>query len=153
MKKIILLISINIMIFNTALAENNNILILQKLQGYKIMTGIEISEILLGKTVILKDLLSEAVYEIKINKNGVTEKKTLKTKSPKTLTNVDYQARADLLKGALKFTIEGNKIITTDGLRTYVSTLYKKDNNIYGVRDVDHESVNFQILTDYNKAH
>ena len=153
MKKIILLISINIMIFNTALAENNNILILQKLQGYKIMTGIEISEILLGKTVILKDLLSEAVYEIKINKNGVTEKKTLKTKSPKTLTNVDYQARADLLKGALKFTIEGNKVITTDGLRTYVSTLYKKDNNIYGVRDVDHESVNFQILTDYNKAH
>lgn len=140
------------MIFKVALADNNSILTLQKLDGYKVMTGIEISEILLGKTVILKDLLSEAEYEIKINKDGVTEKKIIKAKSPKTLTNVDYQARADLLRGALKFSIEGNKIITTDGLRTYISTLYKKDKNIYGVRDVDHESVNFQILTDYKKA-
>lgn len=153
MKKNILLIPLILMIFKISLAENSSGLTLKKLDGYKIMTGIEISEILLGKTVILKDLLSEAVYEIKINKDGVTEKKIIKAKSPKTLTNVDYQARADLLTDVLKFSIEGNKIITTDGVRTYISTLYKKGQKIYGVRDVDHESVNFQILIDYKKEH
>jgi len=151
MRKIIILIPVFLMIFKVAIAENNSKLTLEKLDGYNIMTGIEISEVLLGKTVILKDLLSEAVYEIKINQNGVTEKKIITAKSPKTLTNVEYQARADLLSGAVKFSIEGNKIITTDGLRTYISTLYKKDKNIYGVRDVDHNSVNFQIITDFKK--
>jgi len=135
------------MMFDVILADNDSRLTLQKLDGYHIMTGLEISEILLGKTVILKDLLSEAVYEIKISQDGLTEKKVIKAKSPKTLTNVDYQARADILSGDVKFAIEGNKIITTDGVRTYIATLYKKGINIYGVRDVDHESVDFQILT------
>jgi len=146
--KIIILIFLFFMYVNSAIADAKAPLTMNDLNGYHVMTGIEISEILLGKTVILKDLLSEAVYEIKISQNGLTEKKIITAKSPKTLTNVEYQARADLLSGDVKFSIEGNKIITTDGVRTYISTLYKKDRKIYGVRDVDNESVNFQILLD-----
>jgi len=152
MKKIIILINALLMISKVAIVNAETPLTMKHLNGYNIMTGLEISEILLGKTVVLKDLLSEAVYEIKISQNGLTEKKVITNKSPKTLTNVEYQARADILSGDVKFSIEGNKIITTDGVRTYISTLYKKGMNIYGVRDVDNESVNFQILTDYKKT-
>ena len=153
MKKVIILIVSFFMLSNFSVADTNSPMTMKNLNGYHVMTGIEISEMLLGETVILKDLLSEAVYEIKISQNGLTEKKIITAKSPKTLTNVEYQARADILSGDVKFSIEGSKIITTDGVRTYISTLYKKDRKIYGVRDVDNESVNFQILIDYKKEY
>jgi len=110
------------------------------------MANKEINEVLLGKTVILKDLQSEAVYKIKINKNGLTEKKVLSVESPEILTDIDFQARAPILNGSVKFSISENKIITSDGIRTYISSLYKRKNTMYGVRDIDYKSVNFQII-------
>ncbi|RDH82702.1 MAG: hypothetical protein DIZ80_10505 [endosymbiont of Galathealinum brachiosum] len=114
---------------------------------YHLMTSNEISEILIDKTVILKDLLSEAVYEISINKEGKIDKKIIKEKTPKMLTNIEYHSRADMLSGSIKFSIGGNKIISTDGVRTYMSSLYKKGNKIFGVRDIDHDIVNFEIIS------
>ncbi len=115
-------------------------------QNFRVMSGSEISEIFLNNNVKLKDLLSGAVYQIKINENGLIERKTIKEKNPKTLTSVEYSSRAALLTDSVDLSVKDNKVITTDGLRTYVSTLYKKANLIYGVRDIDHETVNFQII-------
>jgi len=146
MKLIILLfVLVNISVSNS-MAESKLTLTSLEKQHYKEMTGKEISELLLGKTVTLKDLLSKAIYEVKINNEGLTKKKVIKEKSPKTLTSIEYNSRAALLSDGLEISIKGNKIVTSDGVRTYMSTLYKKQNTIYGVRDIDHNSVNFQII-------
>ena len=146
MKLIILLfVLVNFSVSNS-LAESKLTLTSLEKQHYKEMTGKEISELLLGKTITLKDLLSKAVYEVKINNEGLTKKKVIKEKSPKTLTSIEYNSRAALLSDGLEISIKGNKIVTSDGVRTYMSTLYKKQNTIYGVRDIDHDTVNFQII-------
>ncbi len=142
---IIFFIVLNFTIFS-AYSENKITLLSLEKQNFYVMSGKEISEILLDKTVKLKDLLSEAVYEIKINKNGLIERKIITNKNPKTLTSVEYNARASLLGDSMELSIKGNKIVTTDGVRTYMSTLYKKGDIIYGVRDIDHKTVNFQII-------
>ncbi|VAW66037.1 hypothetical protein MNBD_GAMMA08-1698 [hydrothermal vent metagenome] len=148
MKLKIILFATLLLLVQISKAETPTSLTLDKLvkDNYKLMSGNDISEMLLGKKIILKDLLSEAVYEVKIHKNGTTEKKQIKSKNPKMLTNVDYHARAALLDGAAKFSVSANKIITSDGVRTYNSSLYRKGDNIFGVRDIDNNEVNFQIV-------
>jgi len=146
MKLIILIFLLVNLSVSTVTAESKLTLASLEKQHYKVMTSKEISTLFLGKTITLKDLLSKAVYEVKVNKDGLTKKKVIKEKSPKTLTSIEYNSRAALLSDGLEISIKGNKIITSDGVRTYKSTLYKKDKTIYGVRDIDHDSVNFQIL-------
>jgi len=148
MKLIILIFVLAKLSVSTVIAEPKLTLASLEKQQYKVMTSKEISTLLLGKTITLKDLLSKAIYEVAINEDGLTKKKVIKEKSPKTLTSIEYNSRAALLSDGLEITIKGNKIITSDGIRTYKSTLYKKDNLIYGVRDIDHDSVNFQIIID-----
>jgi len=143
--KIILWVILNLII-TFAIAETKLSLASLEKQDYKQMTSIEISEMLLDKTVRLKDLLSEAVYEIQIKKDGSIKRKMITEKNPKILTSVEYSARPAVLTESVKLLIKGNKIITTDGLRTYMSTLYRKGDMIFGVRDIDHETVNFQII-------
>ena len=146
MKLIILLFVLVNLTVSSVMAESKLTLTSLEKQHYKEMTSKEISELLLGKTITLKDLLSKAVYEVKINNEGLTKKKVIKEKSPETLTSIEYNSRAALLTDGLELVVKGNKIITSDGVRTYMSTLYKKQNIIYGVRDIDHDSVNFQII-------
>jgi len=134
------------MLIVTAQADSKLTLASLEKQNYKIMTGIEISEILFNKTIKIKDLLSDAIYKIKIDENGLTKRERIAPKNPKILTSVEYNSRPALLKDSIEFSIKGNKIINTDGIRTYISTLYKKHNKIYGVRDIDNNVVNFQII-------
>jgi len=62
------------------------------------------------------------------------------------LTSVEYQARADILKGDVEFSIKNNKVIVTDGIRKFISSIYRKQHMLYAVRDIDHDVVNFQII-------
>jgi len=144
--KIIIFMVLNLIV-SFAWADTKLTLASLESQNYKQMTGIEISKLLLNKTVKLKDLLSDAVYEIKIDADGsIKNRKKIKGKNPNILTSVEYHSRASLLSESVDLSIKGNKIITTDGIRTYMSTFYKKDNIIYGVRDIDNETVNFKII-------
>ena len=151
MKIKLIVLTLCILFSQVSVADEN--LTLNKLVNnkYHLMTSNEIREILIEKTVILKDLLSEAVYEISINKDGLIDQKIIKEKSPKTLTSVEYHARADILSGSIKFSIGGNKIISTDGIRTYMSSLYKKGDKIFGVRDIDQNVVNFEVIINQDK--
>lgn len=134
-----------------ALADTQNRLTLSSLekQGFVLMNGTQASEMLIGKTVQINDLLSQAVYEVKISKNGSMKRKIIKDKSPNMLTNIEYSSRADLLSDTVDMSIEGSKIIVTDGVRTYISILYKKADVIYGIRDIDHDVVNFKIILNH----
>jgi len=66
------------------MAESKLTLTSLEKQHYKEMTGKEINDLLLGKTIMLKDLLSKAVYEVKINNKGRT-KKSYKGKESKNI--------------------------------------------------------------------
>jgi hypothetical protein len=144
----LIIISILSLVINVTFAGNNESLTLDYLikNNYQLMSAAEINKIISGKKVILKDLLSKAVYELKIDKSGMTEKKTISEKSPDSITSVEYSSRADLLSGDVKLSVKGNNIVITDGIRTYISNLYKKEDNIYVVRDVDNSKVSFKII-------
>jgi hypothetical protein len=47
--------------------------------------------------------------------------------------------------GEAGYEISGNTIVSSDGLRTITSTLYRKDKAIIAARDVDGGRVNFEI--------
>ncbi len=113
--------------------------------GYKKMTRTTIRENFIGPTLIIIDLLAGSEYEAKFLSNGKSELKKIKENKPETLTDADYHGRAALLTGINAFTIKGNTVITTDGVRSYASTLYKKGDVVLGVRNVDNGRVYFQI--------
>jgi len=62
------------------------------------------------------------------------------------LTNLEYQSRAPLLAGSGKLQIKGDEIVNSDGIRSFSSRLYKKDNVIMGVRDIDNGRVYLKII-------
>lgn len=146
MKIFVLIIAVIQISISVVYADSKLTLSSLEKQNFNIMTGNEISALFLNNNIKLKDLLSGAIYQIKISENGLIERKVIKGKNPKILTSVEYNSRAALLTDAVDLSIKGNKIITTDGVRTYISILYKKKDLIYGVRDIDHETVNFQII-------
>ena len=49
--------------------------------------------------------------------------------------------------GESGYEVIGNEIVTTDGLRTITSTLYRKGERIVGARDVDAGRANFEVRT------
>lgn len=113
--------------------------------GYKKMTSAEIEQQLLGKTLIVLDLQAGSQYQAKFLKHGQRQLEKIKEAHPKSLTDSEYHGRAPALTGAATFSLRDGKIISSDGIRTYISILYQKNNNILGVRDIDNGQVTFQI--------
>ena len=113
--------------------------------GYKKMSGEKISKKLVGPTLLILDLLAGSEYEVKLSSSGKSKLKKIKEDKPGSLTSADYHSRATVLTGQVSFSIAGDNIVTTDGIRSYSSTLYQKDSVILGVRDIDNGFVNFQI--------
>lgn len=133
--------------FQILAAENDERHTVNRLMtdGFKEMSGAEIKQQLLGRVLMITDLQAGSIYETVLLESGARKLKKIKSESSKTLTDVDYQARAAILSENAKFSTEGNKIISTDGVRTYSIALFKKGNLMFGVRDVDGEYANFQI--------
>ena len=128
-------------------SENKTHLTVSKLltDGYIRMSEATIRKDLIGPTLIIKDLLAGSEYEAIFSADGKSQLKKIKEDKAHTLTYADYQGRAPLLTGFNVFTIKGDTVTTTDGIRSFTSILYKKDNVILGVRDIDNGRVYFQI--------
>lgn len=112
--------------------------------GFKQMTGDEIRKELLGKTLMLRDLTSGRMYEGKLLETG---KRVLKEAdmTPEHVAEAAYHGGGRLLMGEADYEIRDNTIVSTDGLRTITSTLYRLGNRIVGARDVDGGAVNFEV--------
>ena len=111
--------------------------------GYAQMSGADIQRQLIGKALILRDL-----------NTGLEYKATL-AQGRRTLTlSEDQMNRAavsafhggPLLLGDAIYSIEGNRVVSTDGVSTIATTLYRKEGKIYAARDVDQDRVNFEVL-------
>lgn len=127
--------------------ENKTSLTASKLlsDGYNKISGAAIREKFIGPTLIIMDLQAGSKYVAIFTTDGKSEQKKIKGDKAKTLTDADYQGRAVLLTGFNTFTINGDTVITTDGIRSYTSTLYKKSDVILSVRDIDNGRLYFQV--------
>jgi hypothetical protein len=112
--------------------------------GFKQMTGDEIRKELLGKTLMLRNLTSGRMYEGKLLESG---KRVLKGTdvTMEQVAEAVFHGGGGLLMGEADYEIKDNTIVSTDGLRTITSTLYRKGDRIVGARDVDAGSVNFEV--------
>ena len=112
--------------------------------GFKQMTGADIRKQLLGKTLMLKDLASGKVYEGKLLKSG---KRVLKEAdvTKEQVAEAAFHGGGGLLMGEAGYEIKDNTIVSTDGLRTIKSNLYRKGDRIVAARDVDGGAVNFEL--------
>ncbi len=113
-------------------------------EGFSQMTGDEIRKTLLGKTLMLKDLTSGKVYEGKLLETG---KRVLKETgvAKEQVAQSAYHGGGSLLMGKADYEIRNNTIVSSDGIRTITSTLYRKGDRIVAARDVDGGVVNFEI--------
>lgn len=131
----------------TIASESINTLTIEKLlaNNFKIMTAQQIRDQLQGRTLLIKDLDANSQYELVFtHDNSKTLTKTIED-DPGTLTNTEYQARAQLLTGPGTYSIKDNKVISSDGLREYEIKLYQKNNIIFGARNIDSGRVSFEI--------
>lgn len=113
--------------------------------GYSKMTTSQVRQQLLGKTLTVLDLQAGSQYETTLLKQGERVLKKTKAEHPSSLTDADYHSRAALLTGKASFSFKNNKILSTDGVRTYTILLYQKGTSIYGTRNVDSDRIYFQI--------
>ena len=113
--------------------------------GYLKMSAEEIHAQLIDKTLTVLDLQAGSKYKAIFLKDGARELKKIKEAHPSSLTDAEYQGRAETLTGKASFFLEGDKVISSDGVRTYSILLYQKDDEIYGMRDVDYGHIHFQI--------
>lgn len=56
-----------------------------------------------------------------------------------------YHGGDPVLMGESGYEISGDTIVTSDGLRTITSTLYRKDDAIVVARDIDAGRANFEV--------
>lgn len=147
MKNILFALMVIVIATPVQAIENKTSLTATKLlsDGYIKMSGAAIRKNFIGPTLIIMDLLAGSEYEAIFSPDGKSKLKKIKGDKAQTLTDADYQGRAVLLTGINAFTIKGNTFITTDGIRSYTSTLYKKGDVVLGVRNVDNGRVYFQV--------
>ena len=113
-------------------------------EGYVQMTGGEI-EALIGKQLVLRNRVSGQRYTGQLLEGG---RRVLNVPSGADLGSAAqglYHGGDSVLMGESGYAIEGDTIITTDGLRTITSTLYRKDDQIVAARDVDAGRANFEV--------
>jgi hypothetical protein len=112
--------------------------------GFSQMSGGAIRSELLGKTLLLKDLASGWVYEGALLESG---RRVLKHAGvdDAQIAQAAYHGGGPLLMGESDYEIRDDSIVSTDGLRTITSTLYRKGDRIVAARDVDGGAVNFEV--------
>jgi len=113
--------------------------------GYKQMTGEQIRAELKQKKLVVLDLNTGAIYESTTLAGSEREQKKTKEEGLQYLTNPELHGQAPILIGNATYAIEGDNVKSTDGVRSFIISLYRKENRILGARDIDHGNVNFEL--------
>ncbi|GMR01235.1 MAG: hypothetical protein BMS9Abin19_0601 [Gammaproteobacteria bacterium] len=116
--------------------------------GYILLSGEQVLEIMGNHTIKVVDIETDAVTISRNDKSGaVMDRKFVETKNDKASSLLDARllARAPALEGKIEREVVGDELIATDGVRTYHYKLYKKQEKIYAVRDIDHGNVFFEV--------
>ena len=116
--------------------------------GYILLSGEQLLEIMNEHTIEVVDIETDAVTISKSDKfRDAMDRKFEETKSDKASSLLDARlmARAPMLEGKIDRKAVGDELIATDGIRTYHYRLYKKQERIYAVRDIDHGNVFLEV--------
>jgi len=116
--------------------------------GYILLSGQQVLEIMNNHTIKVVDIETDAVTVSRNDKSGAAmDRKFVETKSDKASTLLDTRllARAPALEGKIERKVVGDELIATDGVRTYHYKLYKKQEKIYAVRDIDYGNVFLEV--------
>ena len=133
-----------------ALADEKRFLTLDELiaNGYMLMSGQQIKDIMAHRAIRVVDIETEAVtVSAKSKSSDTMDRKFVEKKADRTSSMLDPQlmARAPALEGNIERKVVGDELISTDGLRTYHFRLYKKQDRIFAVRDIDHGNVFYEV--------
>jgi len=133
-----------------AFADEKHFLTVDELveNGYILLSGQKILEIMGNHTIKVVDIETDAIAISKNDKSNATmDRKFVETKSDKAASMLDVRlmARAPALEGKIERKVAGDELIATDGVRSYHYRLYKKQEKIFAVRDIDHGNVFFEV--------
>lgn len=116
--------------------------------GYSLMSGEQMLELMRSKTIKVVDIETDAVLISKHDKSDVAmERKFVETKTEKSSSLFDARllARAPALDGKIEREVVGDELVSTNGVRTYRYRLYKKQERVFAVRDIDNGNVFLEV--------
>jgi hypothetical protein len=129
-----------------AYAEKDRITVEALLRdGFTQLTGDDIRTDLLGKTLVLRDLVSGREYEGKLLESGKRVLRETSAEDARQTADAIFHGGGPLLIGEAAYEIRDNAIVSTDGLRTITSTLYRLGTRIVAARDIDNGTVNYEL--------
>ncbi len=130
-------------------AEEKQFLTVDELikNGYILLSGEQLLKIMENRAIRVVDIETGAVTISDKSKSDALDRKFVETKSDKASSILDARlmARAPALEGKIERKVVGDELISTDGVRTYRYKLYKKQERIFAVRDIDHGEVFFEV--------
>lgn len=131
-------------------AEEKKFLTVEKLvqDGFVLLSGLQVIDIMNNNTIKVTDIETDAVNVSKNNTlNDAIDRGFVEAKGDKASAMFDTRllARAPALEGDIHRRVVGDELVATDGVRTYRYRLYKKQEKIYAVRDVDYGNVFYEV--------
>jgi hypothetical protein len=112
--------------------------------GYLQMSGAEIGA-LIGKKLILRNRVSGQEYAGMLLEGGRRVLSIVDGAASGPALQGLYHGGDPVLMGESGYAIVGDTVITSDGMRTITSKLYRKDDKIVAARDVDSGRANFEV--------
>ena len=144
---------LSVVLANNVYAEDAPFLTLDKLveDGYVQLTGLQLIDLLKQHKVEVRDIATDAVSHstrIETDADSVESRKSETVKSAKSAYFLDTRllARAPPLEGVPELTVSEDTMVATDGVRTYRYRFFEKQGKMYGVRDIDHGNVFYEIV-------
>lgn len=141
------------MLPNSANAEEVDFLTVDELieSGYVQLTGLQLIELLKQHKIEVRDIATDAVShsmrsETDVKSTESRKSEAVKSAKPGYFLDSRLLARAPPLEGEPEFKVSADEMIATDGVRTYHYRFFEKQGKLYGVRDIDHGNVFYQII-------
>lgn len=130
-------------------ADNEKYLTVDALieQGFALLDGEELMQVFQMRKLAVSDIETGEVYILEGDrqKTGKNEKEDMVVSArPDKVLDPGFAARPAMLNNA-RYQIRNDRIIATDGIRSYNIRLYMKGDALYAVRDVDAGKVYFKV--------
>ena len=111
--------------------------------GFVRMSADEIDRTIMGNQLQIHDLITGLVYAA-VASDGSRSLELTDQQKDRAIGSLFHGG--PLLIGDATFEIEGDRVISSDGVTTVAASLLRKGEKIYAARDIDRGRVNFEII-------
>ena len=116
--------------------------------GFTKLAGNQIAELMNKHIIEVIDIETDAVTVSKRHAGEAGMERTFEQSKPENASamfNPKLLARAPALEGRLERKVAVDALVVTDGVRTYHYSIYKKQDKLFAVRDIDHGYVFYKV--------